>query len=178
MKGDREPEDVHSRLDELLRRLAASSSRSLGGALGYDEREELLHIIATRRLDRTHFPAVFLEATVVELPEAGETAAGTRVTATGCTPEGDPEPLGVTFFESIDQRHWITFLLELRARGLSGVQQVLAEPTEGLQEAIEVAFPQSRFQAVPPNFSPDWLALPDVGEEVGRRSAGHERLGK
>lgn len=141
------------RLDALLRSLAVVVE-----GLDEPDREELLRLVCTRPLDHTPFPELLLDA-VDEVSNEGEDVPRVRLMATGCTAEGDPEPLGTVVGTSADVRAWASFLLDLRSRGFSGVRVVFSPAGEEVAEAVSTVFPEARFEAVPEEFSPPWLTL-------------------
>lgn len=143
---------ARARFEELFRRLGPE-----GEKLSPAEQSELLRLVSTRPLDHAPFPDVVIDVSVEDV--TSDATAHARVTATGCTVDGDPEPLGAAAFGSIDRRSWMAFLIGLRARGLSGVWRILAEPSPGLAEAVEFTFPEARLEYVPAGFVPAWLSL-------------------
>jgi len=60
--------------------------------------------------------------------------------ATGITPEGERQVLGVSTSLSEQEAHWKDFLKSLKERGMQGVQLVISDDHEGLAAARRAIF--------------------------------------
>lgn len=76
------------------------------------------------------------------------------VVATGVCGDGHREALGFAVGDSEDGAFWTAFLRSLKARGLSGVQLVIADAHLGLRQAV-----QATMAAPPPPTTTYWRSL-------------------
>ena len=83
----------------------------------------------SRTLAHTSFPYVFVDATYLKARVDGRVVSRAVVIATGVTADGGREVLGLDVGDSEDGAFWTAFLRSLKARGLTGVQLVISEPT-------------------------------------------------
>ena len=88
----------------------------------------------TRPLTHVAFP--YLLCDVVRFAAHGPGAIRAAVVATGVTPHGDREVLGVEVGDGEDGRTWACLLDALHARGLHGVELVISEHHLGLKRAV------------------------------------------
>ena len=70
------------------------------------EIDEQVEVLRERRLDHTHFPYVFLDATYVKARANHQVVSRAVVIATGVTAEGNREVLGVAVGDSEDELFW------------------------------------------------------------------------
>lgn len=109
------------------------------------EFDALLEGICTRDLGATLYP--FLHLDVTPTP-----SGGTRMfaTATGVSPEGDFEPVGLLAGEVDDPWFWGRFLGQLVERGLHGVAVVGSPDLPALRQVLERVLPHARWQRSEP----------------------------
>jgi transposase-like protein len=79
---------------------------------------------------------VFLDATYCKARVNRRVVSQAVVIATGVTADGRREVLGFDVGDSEDGAFWTGFLRSLKARGLGGVQLVISDAHQGLQQAI------------------------------------------
>src|SRR5215207_8349919 len=82
------------------------------------------------------FPYVFVDATYCKARVNRRVVAQAVVVATGVCGDGRREVLGFAVGDSEDGAFWTAFLRSLKARGLQGVQLVIADAHLGLQQAV------------------------------------------
>src|SRR5919106_6446348 len=90
----------------------------------------------SRSLGHTGFPYLFVDATYLKARVDGRVVSPAVVIATGVTADGGREVLGLDVGDSEDGAFWTAFLRSLKARGLQGVQLVIADAHTGLKAAI------------------------------------------
>ena len=78
---------------------------------------------------------LYLDARYEKVREAGQVRDTAVLLATGITPEGERQVLGVSTSLSEHETHWKAFLKGLKDRGLSGVQLVISDDHSGLGAA-------------------------------------------
>jgi putative transposase len=99
----------------------------------------------TRRL-AGGYPYVWLDATFVKVREAGRVVSQAIVIAIGVRQSGEREVVGRDVGPSEDGAFWLQFLLELVARGLSGVQLVVSDARQGLSRAVAAVLSGASWQ--------------------------------
>ena len=110
------------------------------------ELDSEVHAFAERSLAGQHFPYVFLDATYCKARVNRRVVAQAVVVATGVCGDGRREVLGFAVGDSEDGAFWTAFLRSLKARGLGGVQLVIADAHPGLVAAIGSALPGAAWQ--------------------------------
>jgi len=78
---------------------------------------------------------LYVHARYEKVREAGQVRDAAVLMATGITPQGERQVLGVSVSLSEHESHWMTFLEELKERGMNGVQLVISDDHEGLGAA-------------------------------------------
>ena len=94
----------------------------------------IVEAFRTRPLDAGPYTYVWVDALTQKVREGGRIVNVACVIATGVNVEGHREVLGVDVFTTEDGAGWTAFLRSLVARGLSGVQLVISDAHEGLEE--------------------------------------------
>jgi putative transposase len=84
----------------------------------------------TRRLEGP-YPYVWLDATFLKVRQDGRVVNMAVVIAVGVRASGEREVLGLAVGPSEDGAFWTQFLRSLKARGLAGVQLVIADAHSG-----------------------------------------------
>jgi putative transposase len=83
---------------------------------------------------------LYLDARYEKVRQDGQVRDATVLMAMGVNREGKREVLGVSVSLSEHEVHWRTFLNSLVARGLAGVQLIIADDHGGLQKARMAVF--------------------------------------
>ncbi len=78
---------------------------------------------------------LYVDARYEKVRSAGQVRDGAVLMATGITPQGERQVLGVSVSLSEHESHWRSFLKGLKDRGLSGVKLVISDDHEGLGAA-------------------------------------------
>jgi putative transposase len=92
----------------------------------------------TRPLGR--YPYLYLDARYESVRQDGLVQDAAVLIAVGVNPEGKREVLGVSVALSEAEIHWRTFMQQLVARGLSGVQLIISDAHTGLKQARQAVF--------------------------------------
>jgi putative transposase len=126
------------KVDDLVRALGADSgiSKSEVSRICQDLDVEV-RTFAERSLAGLRFPYVFLDATYCKARVNRRVVNQAVVVATGVCSDGRREVLGFSVGDSEDGAFWTQFLRGLKARGLGGVQLVVADAHLGLGQAVE-----------------------------------------
>jgi transposase-like protein len=116
------------KVDDLVRALGADSgtSKSEVSRICADLDAEVA-AFRDRSLAGQTFPDVFVDATYCKARVNRRVVAQAVVVATGVTGDGRREVLGFGVGDSEDGAFWTAFLRSLKARGLQGVQLVIAD---------------------------------------------------
>ena len=80
--------------------------------------DEGVHEFLSRRLDRTWFPYLFVDATYLDVRVGRRVVCRALVVATGVSAEGRREILGMALGDAETTDFWTSFLRSLRERGL------------------------------------------------------------
>ena len=135
---------------------ASPSPRSRGSAPGWTRSSARS---ATRRLDHTAFPYVYLDATYLHVRNStAQVVSMAVVVATGITADGGREVFGLDVGDSEDEVFWRGFLSALKHRGLSGVRLVISDQHAGLVAALKRAFQGTAHQRCRVHFARNLLA--------------------
>lgn len=78
---------------------------------------------------------LYLDARYEKVREAGQVRDAAVLLATGITPEGERQVLGVSASLSEHESHWKAFLKGLKDRGMHGIQLVISDDHSGLGAA-------------------------------------------
>lgn len=78
---------------------------------------------------------LYVDARYEKVRAAGQVRDGAVLMATGITPKGERQVLGVSVSLSEHESHWKSFLKGLKERGMSGVKLVISDDHEGLGAA-------------------------------------------
>jgi putative transposase len=83
---------------------------------------------------------LFLDARYEKVREAGQIRDAAVLVATGITPEGERQVLGVSVSLSEHETHWKAFLKGLKDRGLKGIELITSDAHVGLGAARRAIF--------------------------------------
>ena len=89
---------------------------------------------------------LFLDARYEKVREAGQIRDAAVLLATGITPEGERQVLGISVSLSEHETHWKAFLRGLKDRGLQGVKLITSDAHEGLGAARRAIFGSTPWQ--------------------------------
>ena len=83
---------------------------------------------------------LYVDARYEKVHEAGQVRDAAVLVATGITPEGERQILGVSVSLSEHETHWKAFLKSLKDRGLNGMKLIISDDHEGLGAARRAVF--------------------------------------
>jgi transposase-like protein len=83
---------------------------------------------------------LYVDARYEKVREAGQVRDAAVLVASGITPEGERQILGVSVSLSEHETHWKAFLKSLKDRGLNGIKLVISDDHEGLGAARRAVF--------------------------------------
>ncbi len=92
---------------------------------------------------------LYVDARYEKVREAGQVRDAAVLVASGITPQGERQVLGVSVSLSEHETHWKAFLKGLKDRGMHGIQLVISDDHEGLgaaRRAILGSVPWQRCQ--------------------------------
>ena len=143
------------KVDDLVRALGNESgiSRSTVSRI-CKEIDEGVHEFLSRRLDRTWFPYVFVDATYLDVRVGHRVVCRALVVATGVSAQGRREILGMALGDAETVDFWTSFLRSLRERGLkvpspedpTGVVLVTSDAHAGIRAAVRAILPGAAWQ--------------------------------
>ena len=143
------------KVDDLVRALGNESgiSRSTVSRI-CKEIDEGVHEFLSRRLDRTWFPYLFVDATYLDVRVGHRVVCRALVVATGVSAEGRREILGMALGDAETVDFWTSFLRSLRERGLkvpspedpTGVVLVTSDAHAGIRAAVRAILPGAAWQ--------------------------------
>jgi len=100
--------------------------------------DELLQEWRERPLGKIQY--LFLDARYEKVREAGQIRDAAVLLASGITPEGKRQVLGISVSLSEHETHWKAFLKGLKDRGLKGIELITSDAHEGLGAARRAVF--------------------------------------
>lgn len=83
---------------------------------------------------------LFVDARYEKIREAGQVRDAAVLVASGITPEGERQILGVSVSLSEHETHWKAFLKSLKERGIHGIKLIISDDHEGLGAARRAVF--------------------------------------
>lgn len=107
--------------------------------------DEELEKFAGRRLEDP-YPYLILDARYEKVREDGVIRSQAVLVAIGVDWEGRRNVLAVELAQRESQSSWKEFCLQLKARGLNGVELVISDDHAGLRKAIVEVFPEAAWQ--------------------------------
>jgi putative transposase len=147
------------KVDDLVRALGADSgiSKSEVSRICADLDGEV-GAFRDRSLAGQAFPYVFVDATYCKARVNRRVVSQAVVVATGVCGDGRREVLGFAVGDSEDGAFWTAFLRSLKARGLAGVQLVIADAHLGLRQAVQAVMAGAAIQRCRVHFLRNVLA--------------------
>lgn len=100
--------------------------------------DEVLHEWRERPLGEISY--LYVDARYEKVREAGQVRDAAVLVASGITPEGERQILGVSVSLSEHETHWKAFLKSLKDRGLNEMKLVISDDHEGLGAARRAVF--------------------------------------
>ena len=147
------------KVDDLVKALGADSgiSKSEVSRICADLDSEVA-AFRDRSLAGQTFPYIFVDATYCKARVNRRVVAQAVVVATGVCGDGRREVLGFGVGDSEDGAFWTQFLRSLKARGLAGVQLVIADAHLGLRQAVSAVMAGAAVQRCRVHFLRNVLA--------------------
>src|SRR3954466_14584838 len=147
------------KVDDLVKALGADTgiTKSEVSRICADLDEEVSGF-RDRSLADQAFPYVFLDATYCKARVNRRVVSQAVVIATGVAADGRREVLGFAVGDSEDGAFWTGFLRSLKARGLGGVQLVIADAHLGLRAAVQAVLAGASIQRCRVHFLRNVLA--------------------
>jgi putative transposase len=147
------------KVDDLVRALGADSgiSKSEVSRICADLDAEVA-AFRDRSLAGQAFPYIFVDATYCKARVNRRVVSQAVVVATGVCGDGRREVLGFAVGDSEDGAFWTAFLRSLKARGLAGVQLVIADAHLGLRQAVQAVMAGAAVQRCRVHFLRNVLA--------------------
>jgi putative transposase len=147
------------KVDDLVRALGADSgiSKSEVSRICADLDSEV-SAFRDRSLAGQRFPYIFVDATYCKARVNRRVVSQAMVVATGVCGDGRREVLGFAVGDSEDGAFWTAFLRSLKARGLAGVQLVIADAHLGLRQAVQATMVGAAIQRCRVHFLRNVLA--------------------
>ena len=106
------------------------------------------HIEAWRNrpLKGGNYPYVFVDGIYLKRCWGGEYENVSILIAIGVNEDGYREIIGASEGMKEDHESWKNFLIELKERGLKGVQLIIGDKNLGMLESIPQVFPEAKYQ--------------------------------
>ena len=147
------------KVDDLVRALGADSgiSKSEVSRICADLDAEV-GAFRDRSLAGQRFPYLFVDATYCKARVNRRVVSQAVVVATGVCGDGRREVLGFAVGDGEDGAFWTALLRALKARGLAGVQLVIADAHLGLRQAVQATMAGAAIQRCRVHFLRNLLA--------------------
>jgi putative transposase len=147
------------KVDDLVKALGADTGISKSEVSRIcRELDVEVRAFAERSLAGQAFPYVFVDATYCKARVNRRVVSQAVVVATGVCADGRREVLGFAVGDSEDGAFWTAFLRSLKARGLAGVQLVIADAHLGLRQAVQAVLAGASIQRCRVHFLRNVLA--------------------
>jgi hypothetical protein len=168
------------KVDDLVKALGADSgiSKSEVSRICADLDGEV-SAFRDRSLAGQAFPYIFVDATYCKARVNRRVVSQAVVVATGVCGDGRREVLGFAVGDSEDGAFWTQFLRSLKARGLQGVQLVIADAHLGLRQAVQATMAGAAVQRCRVH----WVCVDSmwwfgIGRRAVLRGDGGEKVGR
>jgi transposase-like protein len=112
------------------------------------------------------WPYVYLDGMILPRRWDGEVANVSILLAVGVNRHGQRDVLGVVEGSREDKASWLSFLRDLKQRGLTGVELVIADRCTGLVEAAREVFADARYQRCMVHFYRNVLTKVPKGRRI------------
>lgn len=130
------------KVDDLVQAMGMSGISKSQVSVLCQEIDQRVQSFLNRPIDG-EWPYLWLDATYLKARQAGRVVSVAAIIACAVNTDGRREILGLGVGESEAKEFWLTFLRNLRQRGLSGVKLVISDAHEGLKAAIAQVFTAS-----------------------------------
>lgn len=146
------------RVDDIVKALGIEGISKSQVSLIAQELDVIVEQFRNRPLDSGPYAYVWIDALYIKVREGGRVVGVATLIATAVTADGRREIIGVDVITTEDGAGWTAFLRGLVARGLSGVQPVISDAHEGLENAIAAVLPGASWQRCRTHFMRNLLA--------------------
>jgi len=176
-----------SRVKEITTELCGREfSKSTVSRLAQDL-DEQVQAWAERPLEQ-EYPFLMLDAMQLKVRRQKAVRSTTAMLAVGISEDGQREILGLEMAFGETKEGWRRFIRQLKERGLSGVELATSDAHEGLQQALQEAFPgliwqrcQSHFRRnvldrTPSDYRDEMHEVLDQILEADSQEEAHTRL--
>jgi transposase-like protein len=145
------------RVDKLVKTLGIEGiSKSQVSALA-ESLDAVVEQFRSRPLDNGPYTYLWIDALVLKCREGGRIVNVCAMIATAVNAEGHREILGIDVVTSENGTGWLTFLRDLKARGLAGTKLVVSDSHEGLKDAIATVLSGATWQRCRTHFARNLL---------------------
>ena len=145
------------RVDKLVKTLGIEGiSKSQVSALAVSL-DEVVEQFRSRPLDAGPYTYVWIDALVIKCREGGRIVNLCVMIATAVNSDGHREILGIDVVTSENGTGWLTFLRDLKVRGLAGVKLVTSDSHDGLKDAIATVLNGATWQRCRTHFARNLL---------------------
>ena len=120
--------------------------------------DEQVEQFRTRPLDQGPYTFVAADALTMKVREGGRVVKVAVLLATGVNADGYREILGLQTGSTEDGAGWLTFFLDLLARGLTGVKLVTSDAHAGLVAAAGATLPGAGWQRCRTRYAANLMA--------------------
>jgi len=121
------------KVSTIIEKMCGVEISAMQVSRGTKQLDEILQQWRGRPLGEIRY--LFLDARYEKVRESGQIRDAAVLIATGISPEGERQVLGVSVSLSEHQVHWRDFLQSLRDRGMRGVKLIISDAHEGLGAA-------------------------------------------
>ena len=105
-----------------------------------------IHNFNDRSLEMSQYPFLMVDATYFKVREDHRIKSKAFLVALGFRRDGLKEVIGFDVFDTEENHSWITFLNNLKRRGLDGVKMVISDAHPSIRKAIADVFPRAAWQ--------------------------------
>jgi putative transposase len=148
------------RMDKLVKTLGIHSlSKSQVSRMAAELDEQVAQFRHRSLTDAGPFTFVAADALTMKVREGGRVVSTAVLIATGVNADGRREVLGVQTATSETGPAWNTFLADLIARGLTGVQLVTSDAHAGLKDAIAANLPGAVWQRCRTHYAANLMSV-------------------
>jgi len=148
------------RMDKLVKTLGIHSlSKSQVSRMATDLDEHVAQFRHRSLAQAGPFTFMAADALTMKVREGGRVVNTVVMVATGVNADGRREVLGVQTATSETGPAWNTFLADLTARGLTGVQLVTSDAHAGLKDAIAANLPGTAWQRCRTHYAANLMSV-------------------
>jgi len=148
------------RMDKLVKTLGIHTlSKSQVSRMAAELDEQVADFRHRSLAEAGPFTFVAADALTMKVREGGKVVNVVVLIATGVNADGRREVLGVQTATAETGQAWNTFLADLVARGLSGVQLVTSDAHAGLKDAIAANLPGASWQRCRTHYAANLMSV-------------------